>query len=80
MTLICSCPGNQCLVVVPFWHHDSYPHPSKAFRPPYRQECWHVKAVEAAISKGATFTFPLEYRSRTDARKSYESSTTLANG
>ena len=37
----------------------------------HRGDCWHVQAVEAAILKGATFTYPIEYRSRTDARKVY---------
>lgn len=32
----------------------------------YRQTCKHSKAVEKSLSKGATFAFPLTFRSLTD--------------
>jgi len=37
----------------------------------YRGKCWHLAAVEVAILKGGTFSYPIEYRSRTDARRVY---------
>lgn len=37
----------------------------------YRLYCWHVSRVADAISKGWKPDFPIEYRSRTDARKVY---------
>ena len=37
----------------------------------YRQECKHVHSVEKAIAAGASFGFPLTFRSLTHATTTY---------
>ena len=49
----------------------------------YRQECKHVHSVEKALHTGASFTYPLTFRSLTDPRKIYTiqvAGTTQATG
>ena len=49
----------------------------------YRQTCKHSKAVEKALLTGASFVYPLTFRSLTDPRKVYTiqvAGTTRATG